>query len=611
MIGQAPTTARLARAKLLTAVASAVLFLTVVVMLVTPPAAGYEISIYSAYPWYFWALLVLGLLLSQLVLLYSALETDARPYWQVGFFIGLLFNAILLLQPYIRGYPYYERADVLTHLGYIEIIRQTGGVTGQNIYPNIHQFVLTLAYATGLEPMRVINTISAIFGLFSMIAFYAVVKTVYNRQAALLSLPFGVIATGPGYMNPSPYVMSVLLAPFLLYLFLREQRTHSPAIRTALAIMSIAIVVYHPLTTVFLLIALGLYSAVRLLSKTSLWKSRVDLPFQSTGSENVSKILLAAGIAWYYNFAGIIIRFESVWINTLNPGQSESTLEATTETVAETSPALVDVIRIALAKYGSNAVLIGLGSLYVTKLLFDRASGRLRAGLFESTFAAWVSSFTVISIIFLIFNLGVGWGRPLMFATLFGSLLAGPVVLTAAERVTNRQVMAATTVVLAALIIVSVFGVFHSPINKEFNQQVTETELDGAKWIIEHREGGVPVEQFGITLWRFEDAYTGASNRSQALTRERDDALARPPDHFGYQNGSTLGATYDENQYMVVTQLGRDYYPAVFPRYQQLWRFTSSDFERLESDRTVAKVYTNGGFDTYAIEGTDTQISGS
>lgn len=594
-------------AKLLAVGAAFTLFLTVVIMLLTPAASGYEISLYGAYPRSFWGLLILGLVLSQLVVLRSAIGTDAdQPYWRIGFFIGLLFNAILLFQPYIRGYPYYERADVLTHLGYINIIRQSGSVTGQNIYPNIHQFVLTLAYATGLEPMRVINTVSAVFGLFSMLAFYAVVTTAYDRRAALVSLPFGLVVTGTGYMNPSPYAMSVLLVPFILYLFIREQITRSVPVRVALTVVGIAIVIYHPLTTVFLLIVFVLYSMARYLSGTRLWKTQIDLRFQASGSENFSKILLATGISWYYNFAGIIIRFESVVLNVLNSGRTESTLEATSDTVARTSPELIDVVRIALTRYGSDIVLIALGGLYVAKLLLDRAQSRLRATLFESTFAAGLSAFAVLSVLFLVFNLIVGFGRPAIFAVLFGSLLAGPLVLTAYERFDRRQVMAATTVVLTVLVVVSVFGVFHSPINKEFNQQVTETELDGAEWIIESRERDVPVEQLGITVWRFEDAFTGATNR----TLRRDDAKARPPDHFGYQNGSSLGETYDEDQYLIVTQLGRDYYPEVFPKYQRFWRFTATDFKRLNQDRTVSKVYTNGGFDTYTINETGSTTSG-
>jgi len=588
-------------AKLLAGGSVFVLFLTVVVMLVTPAASGYEISIYNAYPWYFWALLMLGLVLSQLVLLRSALGTDAdRPYWRIGFLVGLLFNAILLFQPYIRGYPYFERADVLTHLGYIEIIRQTGTVTGQNIYPNIHQFVLTLAYATGLEPMQVVNTVSAVFGLFSMLAFYALVKTAYTRREALITLPFGLVVTGTGYMNPSPYVMSVLLAPFILYLFIREQVSHSLPIRIALTIIAIAIAIYHPLTSVFLLIVFVLYSAIQHISGTRLWKTQTNPPFRASGSENISKILLAVGVSWYYNFAGIIIRFNSVFLNTLNPGRTESTLEATSQTVTQTTPELVDVLRIALTKYGSDMVLIGLGGLYTLKLIFDRARSRLRVTLFESTFAAGLSAFVVLSVLFLVFNLLVGFGRPAMFAVLFGSLLTGPLVLTAYEKFGQRKVVAATTVVLAVLVVVSVFGVFHSPINKEVNQQVTEKELDGAKWTIESREPGVPVEQLGITVWRFEDAFTGSTNR----TLRRDDAAVRPPDHFGYKNGSTLGATYNEDQYLVVTQLGRDYYPAVFPKYEQFWRFTATDFGRLEEDPTVSRVYTNGDYDMYAVNGT-------
>lgn len=569
----------------------------VTILLLTPPASEYEISIYGALPWYFWALMIGGLFIAQLVIIRSVTGSEAdQPYWRLGFLLALLFNAIIVFLPYIRGYAYFERADVLTHLGFIKNIEQTGTVGIENIYPNLHQLVLTLSYATGLEPMRVINSVAAIFGLFSIIATYTLLATVYERRVALFTLPFAILASGTAFANTSPYAMSALLFPFILYLFSREQRTHSVSIRFVLSVAAIAIVIYHPLTALFILFVLLIYSITCFASSVGIWDRSVDENLELTGSGNINKVILATGVAWYYNFAGIIIRVRDVIITTLNPGRGASQLNSYGSTVSRFSPALIDVVRIALAKYGAAAFLMGLGGLYTVKLLLDRLRGRLRASVFQVTFAASLVFFSGLSILFLVMDFIVGFGRPLMFVKFFGMFLAGSLVLAAYERFDqHRGVLVITGVVLVALVVISVFGVFHSPVDVRANQQVTSAELDGAGWFLEYHDQTVPSDEYIINLWRFEDAAQGRDSNVIPSSS------TPPPDHFGYANHTTVGASYNRSHYLVINSLGRMYYQEVYPQYPQYWRFNGEDFARLETDPTVSKTYTNGGFDTYMI----------
>ena len=97
----------------------------------------------------------------------------------------------------------------------------------------------------------------------------------------------------------------------------------------------------------------------------------------------------------------------------------------------------------------------------------------------------------------------------------------------------------------------------------------------------------------------FEDAMLGF--QADNVTKDPDP----PPDHFGYADGETLGAMYNESHYLVITPAGRQFYPEIWPDYRQYWQYTPQDFERLETDPTVSKVYINGGFETYTVEGTN------
>src|SRR6056297_1370604 len=99
-----------------------VLVLTVILFL-TPDATTYEISIYDAYPWYFWAIAGVGLLLGNVVIVRSAAEETAD--WMYGLLLVVTVVGVLVFLPYFRGYAVFGRADVLSHVGYIRDIQET------------------------------------------------------------------------------------------------------------------------------------------------------------------------------------------------------------------------------------------------------------------------------------------------------------------------------------------------------------------------------------------------------------------------------------------------------------------------------------------------------
>lgn len=51
---------------------------------------------------------------------------------------------------------------------------------------------------------------------------------------------------------------------------------------------------------------------------------------------------------------------------------------------------------------------------------------------------------------------------------------------------------------------------------------------------------------------------------------------------------------------MVLTYRDRILYKEVFPEIEHL-RFTDNDFDKLEKDNSITKLYANGGFDSYYI----------
>jgi len=61
-------------------------------------------------------------------------------------------------------------------------------------------------------------------------------------------------------------------------------------------------------------------------------------------------------------------------------------------------------------------------------------------------------------------------------------------------------------------------------------------------------------------------------------------------------------------RYLVISKAGRDRYPTLYPNHYEWWKFTPTDFHKLEEDRTVLRIYDDGEFDTYFVIGSNPKI---
>ncbi|WP_436935627.1 hypothetical protein [Halovenus marina] len=570
----------------------------VVILLRTPAASGYEPSMYAPYPTSFWVLVVVAFTIGQYIIIKAALSRNlATANWQIGFLLTVVIAGLLVFMPYIRGYPIYGRADVMTHIGSVLEIQASGGEPFQNIYQNIHQLVLALSYATGLEPSQVINSVGGIISVFSIVASYALVATVFDRRRALLTLPFVVaLIGGRAYMNPSPYAQSVLMLPFVLYLFVKSQQAESFATRLPLSLFVIALILYHPLTAVFLIFIFLIHHGVTIVSNRGV-SSEHSLAVSSITSGTTMQLSLVVFVAWYYNFVGIILRFETVFQRLLDPGTSQTKLDTYSATINQFSPSLTDLMQIALVKYGETAVLLGIGSLFVLGLFGLYLRGRRPSTPYLLTFGLGFVLFSAFGVLFMIVDMIGGFGRPLMVAQYFGAFVAGS-LLYWCYRYFDWQsgVTTVATVVLIALVAISVFGLYYSSAGGESNFQVSDHELTGAEWYFDNDLDTEPLQEQGIRMYRFEHALNGSE--SENVPQDG----TRPPNRFNYTEYSTFGESYNETQYYVLTEQARVFYPTVYPNYEHFWSYRQEDFARLPTDPTVSHVYDNGEFDIYRIE---------
>lgn len=574
------------------------LLVAVATVLWTPPVDGFEPSIYTAYPLWFWGILLAVLFVGQALILREGLAEPRDPAnWRIGFLLAFLVATILLFLPVFRGYPMYGRADPLTHIGHVNLIQQTGGAPFQNIYQNIHQLLLASSYATGLEPTAVANMVTAIISLFAIVATFAVLDAVFDRRRVLLTLPFAVVLFGgSAHLNPSPYPQSILLIPFVLYLFVRSQQTESFVFRLPLAVAVVAVILYHPLTALFLLLIFAIHYAVVLRSDApASWRTR--RPISRVTATSVVQLSAVTFLAWYYNFVGIILRFETVFRRLLDPGESETELETYGQTVSEFSPSILDIARVATFMFGQRMLLLALGSAFLLVALWRYARGKRFGTPYLLTFLLAFTAFVALGALFLFVDMIGGFGRPLMVAQLFAVLVAGSLVASLYEQVPSRTLVTVGVVaLLVCLGVLTMVTLYHVPLGGNSTSQVTQQDFAGAEWYLEHDLQAAPLLEYGTSLFRFEHALVHSESRTVP------GSMTYPPPHFNYTVHDTLAESYDTELYLVVTERGRQFYPHAYPGYDDDWRFQPEDFDRLAADPAVSHVYTNGEVDIYYVD---------
>lgn len=574
--------------KTLAAVGMLCLLLAISILNIVPPAEGYEISIYQVYPWYLWGSLIGSIFLGQTVIVGSVRYNDGRDRtWILGLVLVLLSGIVLLLMPFIRGYLMYGGVDELTHIGFIHDISQVG-IAG-NIYPAMHLIIYVASSATGLEPETIMKLLPLVVSFVFAGGLFYMTRNFYSRTHALYALPF-VLILFIGYKTSTPYSLSVRYLPFVIYLFIKERRMAATPLAFFLVLAIFGVVFLHPLTTFLLIVTFGIYVAIK---KISWSKSKFTHPTMAL------QLTVVVFSAWFFNFVGIIRRFERVVNRITGRTAGNSALGTVTSTVSTYSPDLTDIVMIAILDYGQLLILWSLAGLFLVLAAYLWLRDKIEVNIFIILFSCVFVLFTVASALAFVISFGFGWERFVVYEVSFVTVLSASLFYFLYQQLSSRTLQRGLTVslvvVLSMITVLAVLTSFASLAATENNPQSTEMNIDGSEWVLENRDERTLVDNFGLSLSRYEDYHRGTLNGTI-----RGDGTT-PPDHFGYDGNETVGKTYDENRYLIITKLGKETYPKTFPDYRQYWRFTPADFDQLERDRAVSRLYDNGEFELYYI----------
>lgn len=579
---------------------------SLLIILISPSSMGYEYNIYQVYPNYFWNLLVLSLFLGQCILIYYSFSRVTNRLWIAGLILIVITNFILIFMPLIRGYFSFEDEDVFTHIGMMKDIVHNGFIGISNIYPINHVLGSMLSLISGLNLHTITLIIPGFFSILFMLGFYLFLKNVFpDRSRLLCGLSFALILYyGRTATIFVPNGEAYLLLPLILYLIIRSLHGNGDVKLFILLslILGIAIVFWHPLITVCLLVILGILFCLQQMHmiNTSIYSNKFTIP-------SLMLIIFCIFLSWNAYLTLSVTSAQPILESIAGVEGHTSTLQHYSTLASSANVPFVDIVRLIMDVYGQVVILIlttiFCSAIYLSAIL--RSEDHIKI---ETVFSLCAFSvFLLFSLFLFLMGGAFGYHRTLLMSVLFS-----PVIIAVVWKIdlsnllclNQKYVLMLKTgfilIVLLSTTFFSTYNLYYSPIVKYPNDQVSESVFVGVDSFFKARDENLVILEYGLSQFRYYSAirsddtyknvgYYGVSNLA-------------PIDHFGYWSYNSITDAYGDDCYLLVTIRGKLFYQEIYPDYKPQWRFGPDDFIRLDNDFGAHRLYYGGNLEIYLIQ---------
>jgi hypothetical protein len=582
-------------------------FLVLVVLTIivrVGPASSYEFSIYDAFPGYFWIFFLSAIFCGQLIIIGSTFTQSKNNYWLFGFSAILISIALLLFMPIIRGYYIYGDADVLTHIGYMKDILRTSSISGDH-YPIDHILGVSIHVISGLSFPDITLIIPPFFSFFFILSMYFVGKTILlNKfEQLILVVLASILLLGNNHLSFVPNSQALSLVPLILFLaFKMYQGVNNQKYSFLLLLISFLIVFYHPLVTVMVIVILCVMQIMQYILEK--YDNRI---LKKVNYTYVIFFIIAVFSMWstYLMMATKVI--QPIIERIFGDEKIKSELQKNIDVISQVNIDPVYLLKLIFNIYG-NWILLGILSLLCIGIILKSIKNqKTKPDFYKGVIVMGFLVFLMLSMFMFFTNGRFGFGRIYVPAIIF-SLLLIPIGISLFlyNNHNEKSLASKKKIILLGIIFVffavtyfSTFNLYISPIIKETNIQSPKSDHIGMSTFFSYRDESLPVLDFGLDSYRFYDAIFGHSAaRMNIGFRYHGVAL---PDHFGYQNETLSKNFYNNSKYLLVNDRGRGFYPQIYPEFQNKWRFTAEDFERINFDTKIQQVYSNRNLEIFVI----------
>ena len=575
------------------------------ILRVTPGASGYEASIYAAYPTTFWVIYFLIYLFSLSALLYSIFIKSDKLFLYPGLFNLLILNLIILLLPLFRSYFTVSMGDIGAHLRYINGILSTqhfGALTTvENPYPLTHVLSanIMLIAQTKLETVGQVTPV--LYYVVYILFTYLLGRELFdNNRKSMLLLLVALVPILHGY-SYYPSRTFLFLIPMLLYVLAKNIKDDSIPSRLMVLILLIALPFIHPASSMlFILLFIVIYLVV-LISRARNFTLR---SYQTT-----PLIFLTVWLLWTISLEGHFagwIRYYIDWFSNIPEQYSYFKENVAGLEAAQLTP--VNTIILYIKKFGPMHLLFGLASTFSIYSIYNWIKKKKydRINIALSLICLVYVALYIISFFFTLTLLGARLHPyTLLISVLVSAVFLFNLVNASKTKIIKVASLTLVTILLFSATYVATFNYYESPFNKNPPEHCTYMELNGMDWLLQTRNKDLEVEdqshyQIKVAkyLWGFEEV-PGENRRGLK-------GLGDPytiPHHFNYDNGSLLAKYFQKNMYLFINKKTELIAANVFPEYEDRWVFHPDDYEKLESDKSIDKMYHNGEIKIFYVNG--------
>ncbi|MGE5403257.1 MAG: hypothetical protein ACM3NG_00205 [Candidatus Doudnabacteria bacterium] len=560
------------------------------------PAVDYESSIYNSTPYPVWILLIFSIVSSMSILIYGTYKN--KNYQTLASLVALITSVIIIVSlNNIRGYYLWNAAgDAGTHYGWVKDIISSGHIGYNNIYPILHVLSAQTSILANIDPVYIYKWFPATFCIlyFSFI-YLAALSLLPTKNHAIIAAITGTILVNCWYTSYSPYGLSLLFFPVALYITGKCLNVNKLPWILLYIIMAILYTFFHPVSPlIFLLLSLA-FIVCKIISTRN---------FHLSNGYNYSLFLIIFTLSWmsmfnaFYSQLGLI---KKIIDPSSSAAGSTSNLGSMLADFNYASNKGFNILQYLFLNYSTLSIYGFLTVLTIFYMfIYKVKSNNLKAIIF------YLVSLMMVTLVLFMLNLSFSPTRLFAYIILLGNIPAGYllyefITLSKNKIVINKLIPIIILSLLILLSIIGIFTIYPSPITYSISDQTTYSEVQGIKWLFDDKSQSIP-----YTSWYFIPHFYAEfiySRGDKNYYRRDLSAYANViafPDHFGYNNNTSLSSHYDENRYLLITDKIKKMYSEIYPR-MAVDRLMPNDLIQLDVDSSLYKIYTNKGFQAWFV----------
>jgi len=577
---------------------SLTLFFSLLIIAITPPAEGYELSIYGIYPLSFWLLISINIFLS----FYSILQfgNDKSWSWIFGYFSLLLIENIILLLPIIRGYFSMNRGggDIYHHILIANYISNSGYIPQTDIYPIMHIF-LSILHISLLDWINLSFLISIIFFNLYVLYLYILGKTILGtKRGGIFISIFGIpLIFSFLHYGFFPFFFALLTIPLILYIYQKSSTTQlKNKFYISLILLLFFIVFCHPSISLFLLVTFSFLSVYEIWREK---RNRMRVSKQIT--LNIVFLLFISISFWFIQVRSLLNTMKKIFNALIGEYQTTTIIQYQLETINSSNATIWLILERYIKIYGPITAYYIISFLFIIYLIknHNRLDKTSECELVYSLqfFGALFINIAMLIVYIVIFEPIRAFSYSIFFATIICGFFFNR-IWDIINSIKKREIYYFfITFFISLLCLLCILNLYSNPWIGTPNTAFSYKDKNGLDWILRYGYGKIPLAREDYTD-QYSNYYYGVMNSNNTIPLS-EFILNGIPSNFGYTGNSTIGKAFtflhNKNSVYIETTKKMKLTPYAVPveRRDLIKQFKDEDFILLNNDPTANLIYSN------------------